>query len=149
MPVTIQFRIMWSTIYHSYFMNEMKLFLGLWLTWRQCGKIMIHVTTDSTLHLLDKHKLICTLQKSDQYIISAENTVKLSHPNAAILHSTLTTFSHKNYENSYFYHNSTVPKVTASTAQHCMGTNEKFLRSTCLLPSPYFPSIPVTVYPWI
>jgi len=54
---------------------------------------------------------------------------------------------HKNYENSYFYHNSTVDRVTASTPQHCMDTKEKVLHSTCLFASPYFPSIPVTVFP--
>ena len=61
---------------------------------------------------------------SDQYTISAQNTVQLSHPHAAIMHSTLPRYPQKLWD-SYFYHNSTVPRVIASTAQHCMNTKEK------------------------
>jgi len=44
-------------------------------------------------HTHDERKWICTLQKSDQYIIAVENTVPLPHPHAAIMHSTLIMFS--------------------------------------------------------
>jgi hypothetical protein len=50
---------------------------------------------------------------------------------------------HKNHENSYFDHNSTVPRVTALTAQHCMDTKENvppFQMSLCLSLFPLYPS---------
>ena len=101
----------------------------------------MRLQTPPRTHIVhDERKWICTLQKSDQYINFCRKHSSTFPSTCSRNALNFNHIFHKNYENSYFYHNSTVPRVTASTPQHCMDTKEKVLHSTCLFASPYFPS---------